>query len=283
MQRIKDSLYSSADLKRTVADTLSGDILEAANRIKACLQKGGKLILMGNGGSAGDSQHIAAELIGRFKKERKAIPAIALTVDTSSLTALGNDYGFETIFGEPVETKIFYDGNNISKAEIIELIESEEVVLPLRDGSKLKREIDFEVADEGKLLGKISVNEYEKGMFKAYDRKFNKYSKQNIDSLKVLIYPMSEAGKSSLYRMLSYLTSHLSSWNGIHRLTTSYDSEPQAYVYYNEAVTPLDTVKAALSMEKMSVHFRGGEIILVDNPFKSKPDGIVKNASEINN
>ena len=103
MQRIKDSLHSSADLKRTVADTLSGDILEAANCIKACLQKGGKLILMGNGGSAGDSQHIAAELIGRFKKERKAIPAIALTVDTSSLTALGNDYGFETIFERQLE------------------------------------------------------------------------------------------------------------------------------------------------------------------------------------
>ena len=103
MQRVKDFLYSSADLKRTVADTLSGDILEAANRIKACLQKGGKLILMGNGGSAGDSQHIAAELIGRFKKERRAMPAIALTVDSSSLTALGNDYGFETVFERQVE------------------------------------------------------------------------------------------------------------------------------------------------------------------------------------
>ena len=103
MQRVKDFLYSSADLKRTVADTLSGDILEAANRIKTCLQKGGKLILMGNGGSAGDSQHIAAELIGRFKKERRAMPAIALTVDSSSLTALGNDYGFETVFERQVE------------------------------------------------------------------------------------------------------------------------------------------------------------------------------------
>ena len=103
MQRVKDFLYSSADLKRIVADTLSGDILEAANRIKASLQKGGKLILMGNGGSAGDSQHIAAELIGRFKKERKALPAIALTVDTSSLTALGNDYGFDTIFERQLE------------------------------------------------------------------------------------------------------------------------------------------------------------------------------------
>jgi D-sedoheptulose 7-phosphate isomerase len=103
MQRVKDLLYSSADLKRIVADTLSGDILEAANRIKSCLQKGGKLILMGNGGSAADCQHIAAELIGRFKKERKALAAMALTVDTSSLTALGNDYGFDTIFERQVE------------------------------------------------------------------------------------------------------------------------------------------------------------------------------------
>ena len=103
MQRVKDFLYTSAELKKTVADTLSGNILEAANRIKTCLQKGGKLILMGNGGSAGDSQHIAAELIGRFKKERRAMPAIALTVDSSSLTALGNDYGFETVFERQVE------------------------------------------------------------------------------------------------------------------------------------------------------------------------------------
>ncbi len=103
MQRVKDFLYTSAELKKTVADTLSGDILEAATRIKSRLDKGGKLILMGNGGSAADSQHIAAELIGRFKKERRAIPAIALTVDTSSLTALGNDYGFDTIFERQVE------------------------------------------------------------------------------------------------------------------------------------------------------------------------------------
>ncbi len=103
MQRVKDFLYSSAELKKKVADTLSGDILEAANRIKSCLDKGGKLILMGNGGSAADCQHIAAELVGRFKKERRAMSAIALTVDTSSLTALGNDYGFDTIFERQLE------------------------------------------------------------------------------------------------------------------------------------------------------------------------------------
>ena len=103
MERVKNLLNISADLKKTVAETLSSEILDAAQKIKGGLEAGGKLLLMGNGGSAGDAQHIAAELIGRFKKERKAMPALALTVDTSSLTALGNDYGFDTIFERQVE------------------------------------------------------------------------------------------------------------------------------------------------------------------------------------
>ncbi len=103
MERVKQFLKASGDLKHRVAETLSGEILEAAQTIRDRLASGGKLLLMGNGGSAADSQHIAAELIGRFKKERAAIPAIALTVDSSSLTALGNDYGFETIFSRQIE------------------------------------------------------------------------------------------------------------------------------------------------------------------------------------
>ena len=103
MERVKKILKNSGDLKYHVAETLSGEILKAAHTIRDCLSNGGKLLLMGNGGSAADCQHIAAELIGRFKKERKAIPALALTVDSSSLTALGNDYGFDTIFARQVE------------------------------------------------------------------------------------------------------------------------------------------------------------------------------------
>ena len=103
MERVKKILKNSGDLKYHVAETLSGQILKVARTIRDCLSNGGKLLLMGNGGSAADCQHIAAELIGRFKKERKAIPALALTVDSSSLTALGNDYGFDTIFARQVE------------------------------------------------------------------------------------------------------------------------------------------------------------------------------------
>jgi D-sedoheptulose 7-phosphate isomerase len=103
MERVKQFLKASGDLKYRVAETLSEEILEAAQTIRDRLASGGKLLLMGNGGSAADSQHIAAELVGRFKKERAAIPAIALTVDSSSLTALGNDYGFEVIFSRQIE------------------------------------------------------------------------------------------------------------------------------------------------------------------------------------
>lgn len=74
-----------------------------AVRLKICLTDGGKLIFMGNGGSAADSQHIAAELVGRFKRERRGLPAIAITTDTSILTAVGNDYGYEHIFSRQIE------------------------------------------------------------------------------------------------------------------------------------------------------------------------------------
>ena len=84
-----------------LADLVS-DILLLADRLKACLAAGGKIVLMGNGGSAADSQHIAAELVGRFKHERGGLAAIALTTDTSILTSVGNDYGFDHVFARQV-------------------------------------------------------------------------------------------------------------------------------------------------------------------------------------
>jgi D-sedoheptulose 7-phosphate isomerase len=69
----------------------------------AALRAGGKILVVGNGGSAGDAQHIAAELVGRYKKDRPALAAIALTTDTSALTAIGNDYGYDYVFARQVE------------------------------------------------------------------------------------------------------------------------------------------------------------------------------------
>ena len=71
--------------------------------LQTTIKNGGKILICGNGGSAADSQHIAAEIVGRFKKERKGLPAIALTTDTSIITSVGNDYGYDYIFARQVE------------------------------------------------------------------------------------------------------------------------------------------------------------------------------------
>lgn len=84
-------------------DPLFPLISEVGIVLQDCLARGGKILLCGNGGSAADSQHIAAEIVGRFKKERKGLAAIALTTDTSILTSVGNDYGYDYIFARQVE------------------------------------------------------------------------------------------------------------------------------------------------------------------------------------
>jgi D-sedoheptulose 7-phosphate isomerase len=86
--------------------SLSSDINNAINLITDAIENGNKLIIFGNGGSAADAQHIAAELIGRFKLERNSLPAIALTTDSSILTSLGNDYSFDVIFSRQCESLV---------------------------------------------------------------------------------------------------------------------------------------------------------------------------------
>jgi D-sedoheptulose 7-phosphate isomerase len=79
------------------------EILRAARELTATIASGNKILICGNGGSAADAQHFAAELVGRFEKERTSYPALALTTDSSALTSIGNDYGFEHIFSRQVE------------------------------------------------------------------------------------------------------------------------------------------------------------------------------------
>ncbi len=84
-------------------EALFPQISEVGILLQNCIKNGGKILICGNGGSAADSQHIAAEIVGRFKKERKGLPAIALTTDTSIITSVGNDYGYDYIFARQVE------------------------------------------------------------------------------------------------------------------------------------------------------------------------------------
>ena len=102
-EKIKDLLLQSIQVKEELLRTSTSHILDIAELCIDCLKKGGKIILFGNGGSASDSQHIAAELVGRFKKDRAGLSAIALTTNTSILTALANDYGYEIVFAKQIE------------------------------------------------------------------------------------------------------------------------------------------------------------------------------------
>ena len=93
----------SANLKKEFVYEFAEDIVNLGILIGKRLKLGNKLLICGNGGSAADSQHFAAEVVGRFEKERKGFSAIALTTDTSALTAIGNDYGFDKVFSRQVE------------------------------------------------------------------------------------------------------------------------------------------------------------------------------------
>ena len=109
MKNMKDGieklfLTSAEEIKK--AASLSEVIENAIIEIINCLERGKKIIIFGNGGSAADAQHIAAELIGKFKKNRKSLPAIALTTDTSILTSIGNDFSFDHIFSRQCESLV---------------------------------------------------------------------------------------------------------------------------------------------------------------------------------
>jgi len=102
-KNIIQELKISIETKQAVIDQLVPQIEQTAKLMITALKSGNKILFFGNGGSAADSQHLAGELIGRFLKERRSLPAIALTTDSSILTCLGNDYGFETIFSRQIE------------------------------------------------------------------------------------------------------------------------------------------------------------------------------------
>jgi D-sedoheptulose 7-phosphate isomerase len=102
LSEAKQIIRESIDCKIGFLDA-SDDIVRAANSIIECFRRGGKVLICGNGGSAADAQHIAGELVGRFKLERKALAAIALTTDSSVLTSIGNDYDYGKIFERQIE------------------------------------------------------------------------------------------------------------------------------------------------------------------------------------
>ena len=150
-QRIQQHFIDSADLKYQSAQSLSKPIAAAVQAILACVTSGGKVLACGNGGSAADAQHFSAEFVGRFERERPELGAIALTTDSSILTAIANDYDYERIFSKQVRAlgqagdvllALSTSGNSANVLAAIEAAHEREmtvVALTGRGGGKMTR------------------------------------------------------------------------------------------------------------------------------------------------
>ncbi|MES3012296.1 MAG: phosphoheptose isomerase [Pseudomonadota bacterium] len=144
-QRIQQQFFDSADLKYAAAEVLAKPIADAVSALVGSITAGGKVLACGNGGSAADAQHFAAEFVGRFERERPGLAAIALTTDSSILTAIGNDYDFNSIFSKQVQAlgapgdvllAISTSGNSANVIAAIQAARAKEMVVIALTGHK---------------------------------------------------------------------------------------------------------------------------------------------------
>ncbi len=154
---IQKHINSHRDVLNNIEDNLMPVIETASIAVVETLKIGNKILLCGNGGSAADAQHIAAELTGRFKKERKGLPAIAITTDTSALTAIANDYGYDKVFSRQIEAlanpddtliAISTSGNSTNVIEAINVakeIGCNTIALCGKDGGKMAKMCDISI------------------------------------------------------------------------------------------------------------------------------------------
>ncbi len=106
LQYLKDTAAQSTHARDAFLNAQGEDLLKACREMAARIALGGKVVIFGNGGSAADAQHMAAEMVGRMLVERRPLPAVALTTDTSNITAIGNDYGYEFVFLRQVQALV---------------------------------------------------------------------------------------------------------------------------------------------------------------------------------
>ncbi len=189
IERIRQLARQSIETKRAFFDSHLDDVARAAQMLIATILAGGKVLIFGNGGSAADAQHIAAELVGRLNHDRPPIPAIALTADTSILTSIGNDYSFEEIFDRQlralgragdVAIAISTSGNSpnvlraVASARELGIVT---IALAGRSGGKLAEEVNLALIVEAEstqhiqethiTIGHILCELIEDGLFKA--------------------------------------------------------------------------------------------------------------------
>ena len=158
VEHLKQHFLEGVELRTRMAETMPAQIFKAGEALAHALKGGRKVLACGNGGSAADSQHFAAELVGRFERERPGLPGIALTTDTSALTAIANDYDFDRVFSKQIEAlgqagdfllAISTSGNSKNVIEAIKAAQAKDLVviaLTGRDGGamgKMLRPGDF--------------------------------------------------------------------------------------------------------------------------------------------
>lgn len=170
LMRIEQHFAASIEAKRRTLDAMGPRIVRAAERLANCLRQGGKILICGNGGSAADAQHFAAELVNRFEIERPGLAAIALTTDSSALTCIANDYAFEQVFarqtralGRPQDIllAISTSGNSPNIMAVIEAARELgliTVALTGRDGGRMADQLggeDIEIRVEATATARI--------------------------------------------------------------------------------------------------------------------------------
>ena len=151
VEHLRSHFEEGIELRRRMAETLPAQIAAAGEALASALRSGRKALACGNGGSAADSQHFAAELVGRFERERPGLPGIALTVDSSALTAIANDYDYDRVFSKQVEAlgnqgdvllAISTSGNSKNVIEAMKVAQARGMVviaLTGRDGGAMGR------------------------------------------------------------------------------------------------------------------------------------------------
>lgn len=152
IKRIQQHFGLSIETKIAAADSLPPMIAEAADKMVQSLLSSGKILICGNGGSAADAQHFAAELVNRFERERSNLPALALTTDTSTLTSIANDYSFDEVFSRQV--RAFGQANDILLA-ISTSGHSPNVSLAIRAAQDRKMRVVALTGRDGGEIGKL--------------------------------------------------------------------------------------------------------------------------------
>ena len=157
IERVNGHFLESMAAKQLAMEVLPGTIAQAAESMVACLMNEGKILACGNGGSAADAQHFAAEMVGRFEKERPGLAALSLATDTSALTAIGNDYDFERVFSKQVRAlgqdgdlllALSTSGNSLNVIEAIHAAHERQMGVIALTGREAGQIADLMTADD---------------------------------------------------------------------------------------------------------------------------------------